>query len=389
MRTASTAACGAAASPGQEYICDVCTLAYPLPAMSGLQCGHLFCHECWDMYLKVMVVCEGRAQTISCPASARDIVVDETTVLELLRDPEVRQKYQHLITNSFVLDNPNLVWCPKPGCPNAVLASKLEYYPVQCDCGHAFCFRCGRDPHLPILCKHLDLWLKKCDDDSETSNWIHVNTKECYRCHATIEKNGGCNHMVCTTCKAEFCWTCLGPWEPHGSSWYHCNRFNESDSQQARGAQAKSRAALERYLFYFNRYANHLRSSKMEHKLYDMAHHKMCELQQLSMSWIEAQFLKKAVDVLCQCRQTLRYTYAFAYYLKKNNHTQIFEDNQRDLEMATEKLSEYLERDISCSSVADMKVFVQDKSRYCESRCQALLDHVFEGYDLDLWEFIE
>lgn len=47
----------------------------------------------------------------------------------------------------------------------------------------------------------------------------------------------------------------------------------------------------------------------------------------------------------------------------KNNHTQIFEDNQRDLEMATEKLSEYLERDISCSAVADMKVFVQDKSR--------------------------
>ncbi len=73
--------------------------------------------------------------------------------------------------------------------------------------------------------------------------------------------------------------------------------------------------------------------------------------------------MKKAVDVLCQCRQTLRYTYAFAYYLMKNNHTQIFEDNQRDLEMATEKLSEYLERDISCSAVADMKVFVQDKSR--------------------------
>ena len=73
--------------------------------------------------------------------------------------------------------------------------------------------------------------------------------------------------------------------------------------------------------------------------------------------------MKKAVDILCRCRQTLRYTYAFAYYLKKNNHTQIFEDNQRDLEMATEKLSEFLERDISHSVVTDMKVFVQDKSR--------------------------
>lgn len=38
-------------------------------------------------------------------------------------------------------------------------------------------FQCGREPHLPILCSYLGRWLKKCDDDSETSNWIHCNTK--------------------------------------------------------------------------------------------------------------------------------------------------------------------------------------------------------------------
>nr|2M9Y_A Chain A, E3 ubiquitin-protein ligase ARIH1 [Homo sapiens] len=72
---------------------------------------------------------------------------------------------------------------------------------------------------------------KKCDDDSETSNWIAANTKECPKCHVTIEKDGGSNHMVCRNqnCKAEFCWVCLGPWEPHGSAWYNCNRYNEDD----------------------------------------------------------------------------------------------------------------------------------------------------------------
>ena len=39
----------------------------------------------------------------------------------------------------------------------------------------------------------------------------------------------------------------------------------------------------------------------------------------------QVQFLKKAVDILCQCRQTLMYTYVFAYYLKKNNQSVIFE----------------------------------------------------------------
>jgi len=51
----------------------------------------------------------------------------------------------------------------------------------------------------------------------------------------------------------------------------------------------------------------------------------MSEMQKLNMSWIEVQFLRKAVDVLCQCRQTLMYTYVFAYYLRKNNQSIIFE----------------------------------------------------------------
>jgi len=78
---------------------------------------------------------------------------------------------------------------------------------------------------------------------------------------------------------------------------------------------------------------------------------------------LQVQFLKKAVDILCQCRQTLMYTYAFAYYLKKNNQSAIFEDNQKDLESATEKLSEFLERDITSQNLADIKQKVQDKYR--------------------------
>lgn len=61
------------------------------------------------------------------------------------------------------------------------------------------------------------------------------------------------------------------------------------------------------------------------------------------------------------------YTYVFAYYLKKNNQSMIFEDNQKDLESATEKLSEYLERDITSENLADIKQKVQDKYRCASS----------------------
>ena len=125
---------------------------------------------------------------------------------------------------------------------------------------------------------------------------------------------------------------------------------------------------------------NHLQSLKFESKLYAMVKDKMEEMQQHNMSWIEVQFLKKSLDILCECRRTLMYTYVFAYYLRKNNQSAIFEassvfaswmfainyfqDNQKDLESATEHLSEYLERDISAENLVDIKQKVQDKYRW-------------------------
>ncbi len=64
----------------------------------------------------------------------------------------------------------------------------------------------------------------------------------------------------------------------------------------------------------------------------------------------------------------------------------IFEQNQADLEHATEELSGYLERDSNqITNLTEMKQKVQDKYRYCSTRRKVLLDHVTEGYDCDYW----
>lgn len=72
---------------------------------------------------------------------------------------------------------------------------------------------------------------------------------------------------------------------------YSCNRYDEDEAKQARDAQEKSRAALQRYLFYCNRYMNHMQSLKFEHKLYASVKEKMEEMQQHNMSWIEASLM--------------------------------------------------------------------------------------------------
>ena len=170
----------------------------------------------------------------------------------------------------------------------------------------------------------------------------------------------------------------MGLWSEHGTSWYNCNRFEEKSGGEARDNQAKSRQSLERYLHYYNRYANHEQSAKLDKDLYLKTEKKMVGLQTTSgMSWIEVQFLETASQALQQCRQTLKWTYAFAFYLARNNLTEIFEDNQKDLEMAVESLSEMFEKPVS--ELKDLKVSILDKTAYCVNRRVILLSDTAEN----------
>ncbi|UYV77056.1 ARIH1 [Cordylochernes scorpioides] len=196
--------------------------------------------------------------------------------------------------------------------------------------------------------------------------------------------------MICSNpnCRTHFCWICLGPWETH-KDYFKCNQFKEEDSA-ALDEQEKSRAAFNKYFFYSVRYMNHLQSQKLEKKLNDTVETKINEMNKQKVAWVDSNKLRHCLDVLCQCRQTLMYSYAFAYYLKKNNQCIIFEENQRDLETATEKISEYLERDLSVeennTAIINM---VKNIANYCENRREKLIEHVNEGYTRELWEFNE
>ena len=194
--------------------------------------------------------------------------------------------------------------------------------------------------------------------------------------------------MTCRNCKFDFCWICEKDWQKHGERGYECNRYNEA----AEGRQSESRSALQRYLFYYDRYMNHLNSLNLQDKLKEKVTVNIEFMQkEVNMSWIEAQFLKKALSALGECRRVLMHTYIFAFYLKKNNHVHIFEDNQRDLEVAVEHLCAILEREELSSKekdVEELKQDIQDKTRYCMGRKQTLLEHVEEGHEKgDRWVF--
>lgn len=360
------------------FTCDICCEDGTDLQTYAMRCGHRFCVDCYRQYLAQKIREEGEAARIRCPGEGCDMIIDFKS-LDLLLTADLRSRYEELLTRTYVDDKENLKWCPAPNCIYAVDCAVKQrdlgriVPTVTCRCGHPFCFGCSMMDHQPAPCGLVRKWLKKCADDSETANWISANTKECPKCNSTIEKNGGCNHMTCRKCRHEFCWICMGLWSEHGTSWYNCNRFEERSGSDARDAQAKSRASLERYLHYYNRYANHEQSAKLDKDIALKAERKMTKLQTDSnLSWIEVQFLSAASKCLQDCRQTLKWTYAFAFYLARNNQTEIFEDNQKDLEMAVENLSEMFEK--PTDQLKDLKVDMMDKISYCTKRRTIVLE---------------
>jgi ariadne-1 len=119
--------------PLTEQTCLICCLTKSTNDMTGLECGHPFCTICWQHYLTYKIMYEGIGQTIPCPATKCDILVDDKIVLDLIENSDVRRKYQHLITNSFVECNRNMRWCPGTNCTNAIKASYCDVAMVNND----------------------------------------------------------------------------------------------------------------------------------------------------------------------------------------------------------------------------------------------------------------
>lgn len=379
----------------KDYICQVCCASESNMETLALPCGHRYCVNCFREYIRLKI--DDSNYRLECMSLGCKIFMSPALVRRLVDDAEY-QKYNRLLNQKYLDDLQYIKWCPAPNCTYAVechgyQGSLMHVIPtVQCKCGKSFCFNCASDDHQPCVCALVKLWKKKCEDDSETANWISTNTKECPKCHTTIEKNGGCNHMTCKKCRYEFCWVCHGPWAEHGSSWYNCNRYEEKSSEDARDTQNKSRQSLERYLHYYNRYFNHMRSIKLEREFYEKIETSMETMQKTDLSWIEVQFLKEGAKTLLECRNTLMWTYAFAYYLERTLETEIFEGNQRDLELAVENLAGLLEKDIKELSknkkdLLEYKQNVMDKTSYVSQRRDILLNDALEGVYKDRWQY--
>eukprot|EP01025_Chloroclados_australasicus_P029348 TRINITY_DN2930_c0_g2_i1.p1 TRINITY_DN2930_c0_g2~~TRINITY_DN2930_c0_g2_i1.p1 ORF type:complete len:547 (-),score=31.69 TRINITY_DN2930_c0_g2_i1:735-2237(-) len=296
--------------------------------MKHAGCGHGMCADCWAGYVTAALNSGPQCVDLRCFQKDCLVAVSRELMLSVCDDAQ-RQRLKQYDRQSYVDENPRLSWCVRAGCDRVIHYSSSSTFnvsaiDVSCSCGEQFCFQCKSEAHRPVNCHTVVEWLKKAGAESENLNYIIANTKPCPQCKRAIEKNQGCNHMVCSQCRYQFCWLCLGDWKSHGEGtggYYSCNKYEnakrkgEYDEEEAKRQHA--RQSLVRYTHYFERYSAHDKGMKTAQESVHKYRNQdgIEELsEKLKMEANEVKFLLESWIQVVNCRRVLKWTYAFGYY---------------------------------------------------------------------------
>mmetsp|Transcript_101528 Transcript_101528/g.293848 ORF Transcript_101528/g.293848 Transcript_101528/m.293848 type:complete len:985 (-) Transcript_101528:175-3129(-) len=249
----------------RESICIVCME----PAgRSLLACGHVTCAGCLAGHVRARIE-EADINGLVCPWPSCKVEVSDALATQLLRTEAEQStgvpggdgpsetvalmlaRLGALRAQAFVRTAKGVSWCPRPGCGHAVASEprvgrhgRSACPVVKCSCGMRFCPQCHEiGGHEPADCQQLRSWREemaqrgKGDPDADAA-WFAANTQSCPKCSTKISRNGGCNHMICGSCGAHFCYVCGGDWKAHygaarGLDYYRCRLGAQETRQDA------------------------------------------------------------------------------------------------------------------------------------------------------------
>ena len=202
----------------EVFMCNICyeDMLEEEKEYNSLPCKHFCCSQCWINYLKTQIT-EAKVEKIKCiEHKCNEILPEEFILKHIEHDPKTVEKYRKFKRRAEIINDPNKKQCPQPDCDSFLEKPKSKNKYVECERGHNFCFECLRPPHGKQTCeeileKDFQLWSKG------------KVIKKCPKCKIYTEKNEGCNHMTCTSCKYQWCWLCEGEYKYGHYAQGQCN----------------------------------------------------------------------------------------------------------------------------------------------------------------------
>jgi hypothetical protein len=192
-----------------------------------LPCQHRFCRTCFTNYIRMLATSPHSAaeRRPTCQVCMRQLTLN--TIRLGVSDIKVWERYEQMILLAALRSfGSALKFCPRPGCTSATLCEAEDGclpFAVSCQdpqCSMKICFLCGEqwdDAHEGRTCaKANEIRKSKNPDLAALATWsANSGVKNCPKCNVRVEKNGGCNHMTCSQCSFQYCWTCLKNWSGH------------------------------------------------------------------------------------------------------------------------------------------------------------------------------
>ena len=188
---------------GDQHLCPICTDEISHPEQLG--CGHNYCPECLQHYLSSAP--DTKVFPLAC------ITCKVPIAIPLLRRLLTPQAFQALVETAFssYLSDPTrkLKYCRTADCEQIYLQSE-DPQVLNCPvCFSTVCSACGEEAHDGVTCTQNKLNKDPNEQDRLFDLWVAANNaRRCPGCNTTIEKTGGCNHIICNRCQTHFCWKC-------------------------------------------------------------------------------------------------------------------------------------------------------------------------------------
>lgn len=112
------------------------------------------------------------------------------------------------------MNGDTISWCPTANCQYMFFFDKDDGIQFECpECKKQYCLNCRCQWHHGQTCKQYQITHTFNSEDEAFIKFVKGKKfKQCPQCKFWVEKNKGCNHMICK-CKFQFCYKCGGIFE--------------------------------------------------------------------------------------------------------------------------------------------------------------------------------
>ncbi|KAF7651113.1 hypothetical protein LDENG_00115560 [Lucifuga dentata] len=199
--------------------CIACTDVMDVVVVFACAERHVICLDCFRRYCQTRINERQFVHhpvvgySLPCAAGCVDSLIKELHHFHVLGDDQY-ERYQRYGAEEYLLANGGVM------CPRSVECDR------QLGCGFVFCRDCREEFHegacptvqLPPTGEASQGFAVQ-EEASLRGRWdqaslllIQESTKPCPQCSVPVERNGGCMHMTCSVCRAEWCWLCGVTW---------------------------------------------------------------------------------------------------------------------------------------------------------------------------------